>query len=123
MINAMLISANVSRVACFNVEPVVILSFIKILDDNVYRGCLSESSDHRLLCDLSKENCIKCAKFGCNDVPKIRPSALSCIQCSGSAECAFGFEKDSATKCKGKVQLGLVESCYVYHDNSKLNRH
>lgn len=68
---------------------------------------------------MSKENCIKCAKFGCNDVPKIRPAELSCIQCSGFAECAFGFETDAATKCKGKVQLGSEESCYISHNNGK----
>lgn len=71
---------------------------------------------------MNRENCIKCAKFGCNDVPKIRPAELSCIQCSGSTECAFGFEKDSATLCKGKVQLGSEESCYITHDNGMLNR-
>lgn len=54
-------------------------------------------------------------------MPKIRPSTFSCIQCRGSAECAFGFDIHSTTKCKGKVQLGSEESCYIYHENSKLN--
>lgn len=95
-------------------------------DNHVYRGCLSDSSDHRLLCDQDQNenrSCITCEKSGCNDTPKIRPPTSSCIQCSKSSECTFGFEKDSAASCKEDVRLGLEESCYTYYRNSMINRH
>lgn len=94
-------------------------------DEHVYRGCLSDSSDHRLLCDQDQKknhSCITCEESGCNDTPKIRPSTLSCIQCRGSHECAFGFEKDSASRCKADVRLGLEESCYIYYRNGMTNQ-
>lgn len=93
-------------------------------DEHVYRGCLSDSSDHRLLCDQDQKknrSCITCEKSGCNDTPKIRNSTLSCIQCKASHECAFGFERDSAGRCKEGVRLGLEESCYVYFRNGMAN--
>lgn len=93
-------------------------------DNHVYRGCLSDSSDHRLLCDQDQKknrNCITCEKSGCNDVPKVRRANISCIQCSGSLECAFGFEKDAAVACEGFVRLGSEESCYIHDKNGKLN--
>lgn len=119
----MLFSLHVSKNGSFMMRIVEnIYHLFRFSDNHVYRGCLSDSSDHRLLCDQDqKKNCITCEKSGCNDVPKMRPATLSCIQCSGSAECAFGFEEKSAAPCQGQVRLGSEESCYIYHGNGKLN--
>lgn len=48
-------------------------------------------------------------------MPKIKQPELSCIQCKETKECAFGYDKESATRCEGTVHLGDVESCYTHH--------
>ncbi|XP_055309662.1 uncharacterized protein LOC129573299 [Sitodiplosis mosellana] len=82
----------------------------------IYRGCLTDISDHRLLCEKDKKGlCLKCGETGCNNVAKIRSPSLSCIHCNKSAECAFGHEKKTATQCKTDVQFGAQESCYIHY--------
>lgn len=117
-------SVGETRNSCNDFAWKEIFIFPIFTDEHVYRGCLSDSSDHRLLCDQDQKqnhSCITCEESGCNDTPKIRNSTLSCIQCKGSHECAFGFEKDSASRCKKDVRLGLEETCYIYFRNGMTN--
>lgn len=92
-----------------------------ILDNIIYRGCLTDTSDHRLLCEKDDPNkkdlCLKCRASGCNNVAKVRPPSLSCIHCDKSAECAFGQDKKKATLCKSDVTFGAYESCYTHHSS------
>lgn len=87
-------------------------------DNRIYRGCLTDTTDHRLLCEQyhpgHKGICVKCAGSGCNNMPRVRPPLLSCIQCQKSHECAFGQDKSNATACKSQIQFGKKESCYTH---------
>lgn len=118
------VQAIFSKVLHSNAILIFSMLLFSSIDEHVYRGCLSDSSDQRLLCDKEQKqnhSCITCEKSGCNDTPKIRPSTLSCIKCEKSPDCAFGFEKDSAAKCKADVRLGLEESCYIYYRSGMKN--
>lgn len=60
--------------------------------------------------------CVKCRESGCNDVPRVRPSELSCIRCKKTEACAFGHPMKSAVACKTDVRLGCQESCFTRHN-------
>lgn len=80
----------------------------------MFRGCSSDSTKIRLQCDKNEDGmCIKCSGSGCNDQPKIRKAELACVQCNGTAECAFGQDSATATACLNDVKLGDEESCFV----------
>lgn len=88
----------------------------------MYRGCLADGDDHRALCEEDdpdkKGVCIKCSESGCNNIPKVRPSSLSCVQCNKSEECAFGHVE--ATPCQTEVPFGSKEFCYILHNTGKI---
>lgn len=96
------------------------------VDNKIYRGCLTDTSDHRLLCEKADPNksdlCLKCTGTGCNNEAKIRPPSISCVQCDKSVECAFGQDKKNATKCKTDVSFGDEESCYTHYSLSKFKQ-
>ncbi|XP_031624689.1 prestalk protein-like isoform X2 [Contarinia nasturtii] len=88
-------------------------------DNKMYRGCLTDQSDHRLLCedDSNKKGaCVKCTETGCNNVPKTRPPSLSCVRCGKSEECAFGQDKKNAVPCSNIVPFGVDESCFIRYN-------
>lgn len=79
----------------------------------MYRGCLSDSTDSRLLCGEHPESCVKCPKNGCNDQPKHYKPELKCHQCEGSDECAFGQSDGLETTCKKDVSFLEHETCFT----------
>lgn len=85
--------------------------------DKIYRGCLTDPSEERLLCDRQEKDniCIKCAETECNDMPKLREPSLSCVHCHSkiSEECGFEQDKTSAIRCKKSILFGRQESCYT----------
>lgn len=85
----------------------------------MYRGCLSDPSNERLLCDQSGEHklgtCTKCSKSGCNNQPKWAAPKLSCLKCENTKACAFLQDASDAIPCQKYVPFGITESCYTYH--------
>lgn len=84
----------------------------------MYRGCLSDPSEARLMCELDAKHqngtCKKCATSGCNDEPKFDRPKLSCVKCSNDEECAFGRDAAEAKQCTKDVMFGEKESCFVH---------
>lgn len=85
------------------------------------RGCLSDSDASR--CNDSGNRCSVCDDSnGCNSQAQYRPSSLSCIQCSGTEECKWGFQASSATLCSSLVGYGLNQTCYTLESSSLVRR-
>lgn len=87
-------------------------------DKKMFRGCLSDATNERLLCELVNEHqngsCVKCNTTGCNNQPKYKKPKLSCMKCTGSKECAFGLvDTVNSTDCKEQVVFGEEETCYT----------
>lgn len=95
-------------------------------EGTIYRGCLTDPSEERLLCDQQTPNkssrCVKCGESGCNDMPKMREPLLSCVHCSESEECAFGQSREKAILCKSSIQFGNEESCFTHFNYGKLEK-
>lgn len=88
----------------------------------MYRGCITDASDHRLLCegDFNKTGvCRKCSETACNNLPKIRSPSLSCVHCNKSEECAFGQDMKNEMPCKNSVLFGVDELCYIDYNLGK----
>lgn len=81
----------------------------------MHRGCLSDTSYARMLCDQGFGVCKKCSFNGCNNEPKHRPSTLSCMHCNDSAECAFGLDESKHYRCHKMPLFGDVETCYTFN--------
>lgn len=129
MINASLISIKVKKktenvnakratnslTKEFHLFSVPFFSSIQI-DRKIFRGCLSDSSEPRLLCERGDEfgKCVKCPSSGCNNQSKFRKPQLSCIKCSDSENCAFGYDPSAAEPCTQDVTFGDEESCFVH---------
>lgn len=86
---------------------------------------MTDRGDGRLLCERIHPNdksvCIKCGTTGCNNVARVKPPTLSCVNCDKSNECAFGQDKSTATACKNDVPFGSEETCYTYFSHGKKN--
>ncbi|XP_055308420.1 uncharacterized protein LOC129572482 [Sitodiplosis mosellana] len=86
-------------------------------DKEVFRGCLSDTSKERILCERNNKNdkgtCVICPNTGCNNQPKVRQPKFACVNCTGSDECAFGYNASMAVPCKKDVELGDEESCFT----------
>lgn len=89
-------------------------------DKTVYRGCLSENSAMSSKCKHDN-NCIKCVASGCNEMPKVRRSLLSCVQCNKSKECGFGQDEGEAIPCKNEVTIGSTETCFTNFNSGDLS--
>lgn len=98
-------------------------SFFSMKENKIYRGCLTDPSEERLLCDQQVPNktkkCVKCGESGCNDLPKIRKASLSCVHCDKSEECAFGQQKEKAIPCQNDVPFSHQETCYTRYGKFK----
>lgn len=81
----------------------------------MFRGCLSDTSDARLLCERGNEfgACHKCPESGCNDQSKLRKPTIGCIKCNNAESCAFGHDQVDALPCTEDVLFGEVESCFT----------
>lgn len=88
----------------------------------MYRGCLSDQNS-RLICDREYVNvtgiCVKCPDSKCNSMPKFQTPTLSCVECSGYEECAFGQNPKNVEKCKKKVTFGSNESCFIRYSSGE----
>lgn len=84
----------------------------------MYRGCLSDSSEARLMCELNGKHqngtCRRCSGSGCNDQPKFGRPELSCVKCNNDRECAFGQDAAKAQQCTEDVMFGEEETCFVH---------
>lgn len=67
-------------------------------------------------------NCIRCTESGCNAVPNVRRSLLSCVQCNKSTECGFSQDEEKAIPCKNQVTVGSAETCYTNFNSGDLNK-
>lgn len=86
----------------------------------MFRGCLSDASNQRLLCERVNEDgngtCIKCNTSGCNNQPKLKQPTLSCMNCTDSEVCAFGLDLKSSNltiACEKPVLFGDKETCFT----------
>lgn len=75
------------------------------------RGCLSD--DNATRCNEVDSRCSFCSGFACNGLAQYRPSSLSCIQCSGTEECKWGFQASSASPCASLIGYGFNQTCYT----------
>lgn len=89
----------------------------------MYRGCLSDSSNDRLMCDQSVKYklgfCATCSGSGCNDQPKLAKPKLSCVKCDDEKSCTYVQYANDAVPCNKNVLFGVVESCFTHYSNSK----
>lgn len=76
------------------------------------RGCASDITPAKSTCDELGSACLVCDTIGCNRIAALVPATLSCIQCSGTAECQWGYAPTRATACTSEVGFSAVESCY-----------
>lgn len=85
------------------------------IDDfgQMHRGCLTDPTDSRLLCELDDTICMKCKESGCNNQPKLRKPSLKCIHCTDDLECAYGQDKANSRACEKQVLFNIKESCYA----------
>lgn len=98
----------------FELKFVKVLKFrllLILLDKNIVRGCMSDSTEQRLLCESANKynngSCVVCNGSDCNNQPKYGKAKLSCMSCSGAEDCAFGF----ITSTLG----GPMTSAYTIH--------
>lgn len=98
-----------------------ILIKLKSTDKKMYRGCKSDATKERQLCDAEDNGtCVKCSDDGCNDHPMYGTPTLSCINCHDANECGFGQNVSTAAACKEAVLFGAKESCFV-HSHEGMN--
>lgn len=76
------------------------------------RGCASDKTPAKSTCDELGSDCFLCDANGCNRISAMVPATLSCIQCSNTAECQWGYAPTKATACTTEVGFSAVESCY-----------
>lgn len=84
----------------------------------MFRGCLSDATNERLLCERVNEyengTCVKCNTTGCNNQSKFREPTLSCMNCTGSDDCAFGLESlNFPYVCEKQILFGDEETCFT----------
>lgn len=93
------------------------------VDQKIYRGCLSDSTNDRLMCDQSEKHqlgfCDTCSGSGCNNQTKMAKPKLSCLKCNDEKACAYHQYAQDAEPCQKIVLFGDKESCFTYHLNSK----
>ncbi|XP_055309596.1 uncharacterized protein LOC129573251 isoform X2 [Sitodiplosis mosellana] len=83
-------------------------------DQNMHRGCMTDSKDSRLLCEKNQERCAICGENGCNDRPLFVEPELSCFKCRDSIDCAYGqIGQEKLVECTMPVRFGTEESCYI----------
>lgn len=89
----------------------------------MYRGCLTDTMDSRLLCEVGRGKCIRCKEHGCNDQPVTKKPELSCIKCNDSMECTFGLNTNNSESCVSPVPFTRDESCYTLtYENGNVER-
>lgn len=92
------------------------------IDQKIYRGCLSDSSDGRLMCDQSEKYnlgfCDMCSGSECNNQPKMTKPKLSCLKCNDEKACAFAQDTYDARPCHKNVLFGQKESCFTHQFDS-----
>lgn len=82
----------------------------------MYRGCLSDASNDRLMCEQNDPEigkCVKCSENGCNNQPKVKKAEISCVQCEDATDCAYGQVAANAKTCIEDVIFGNEESCFT----------
>lgn len=85
------------------------------------RGCRSDSDVTK--CGDTGNLCTFCSSAdGCNSQSQYSPSSLSCIQCSGTEECEWGFAGTKATPCQQLVSYGKNQSCYTVATSTSVTR-
>lgn len=92
------------------------------VDQKIFRGCLSDSSNARLMCDQSEKHklgfCDTCSGSGCNNQPKMAKPKLSCLKCNDEKICAFSQYSHDARPCQKNVLFGDKESCFTRRSDS-----
>lgn len=84
-----------------------------ISDKKIFRGCLTDSTNSRLLCEQDGTTCVKCSLSGCNNQPKFKDPSLSCVKCNDTTDCAYGQNLNAAEVCQNSVPFAVSESCYM----------
>lgn len=80
----------------------------------MHRGCSSDVSNARLLCDRgSKVHCVKCSGNGCNNQPKQMEPSRSCVKCKDATDCAFSQLGNLSIQCIKTVEFGQQETCFT----------
>lgn len=112
---------NIFNFQCCLLNIYISVSFY-FVDQKIYRGCLSDSSDERLMCDLSQKYklgfCDICSGSGCNNQPKEVKPKLSCLKCNDEKSCALAQNASDAKPCQKNVLFGDKESCFTYQFKS-----
>lgn len=98
------------------------MNVFHFIDQKIYRGCLSDSSNERLMCDQSEKHqlgvCSTCTGSGCNKQPKFQKPKLSCLKCDDEKSCAYPQKSFDAEPCQKNVLFGDEESCFTYQNKS-----
>lgn len=81
----------------------------------MHRGCTTDSTDSRILCENDAGWCEKCFDNECNNEPKFKQANLACLKCNNSMECAFQLDEDDRELCTSIVKIDEHETCYTYN--------
>lgn len=85
------------------------------------RGCISDSEAYK--CNDIGNRCSLCHESdGCNSQAQYRPSSLTCIKCTGTEECKWGFQASAATLCPSLIGYGLNQSCFTLETPTLVRR-
>lgn len=95
---------------------IILFLIFNSLDGEMHRGCLTDTTDSRLLCEQPGSECVKCSENGCNNQPQHREPQLSCVYCEDSTDCAFGQVNVELKKCESNVSFTSNETCFTHAD-------
>lgn len=79
---------------------------MRISDQNIHRGCLTDLKESRLLCTKHSDACAICDQDGCNNEPNNIQPKLSCYDCEDSTNCGYGqADQQKIKKCVEAVRV------------------
>lgn len=79
----------------------------------MYRGCLTDSTEGRLMCQVDDRNCKICNGDACNIDPIVTPPSLSCIKCHDKKGCVYGQSGKNSQNCTMPYLFGTNETCFT----------
>lgn len=95
--------------------PEVISKSLILADKKMHRGCLSDATESRLMCELDETGiCMKCSSSGCNNHPKRGKPQFSCLKCSDDDGCTSGQNASESVPCTGDVTFDEEETCFTH---------
>ncbi|XP_055700163.1 uncharacterized protein LOC129799898 [Phlebotomus papatasi] len=109
--------------------------------ETVYRGCMSDVSQEKTVCEMAGDSCAKCSESGCNFaaiVPPTEPPTtttttteattpaplLRCHQCIGliNTGCSYYQQPLQSYNCNNNLPPGETQRCYTSVQGNVVHR-